>query len=131
MTNQIQNSNFKDKLIAVVGVSSDPNKYSHRIFRDLVENGYDVVGINPKGEDVLGKHIYKKISEMPKTPDLVITVVPPTVTEQIVKECGDLGIKNVWMQPGSESQAAIAKAKGYGIGVVANACFMRTNKIWD
>jgi len=62
--------------------------------------------------------------------DLVITVVPARVTERVVDECKELGIKEIWMQPGSESNAAIDKAKEYGISVVSNACFMVEEGIW-
>jgi len=117
------------KLIAVVGVSDDASKYGHRIFRDLVHMGYPVKGVNPKGGFVLGNNIYKSLSEIEKKPDLVITVVPPAATLLLVEECNKLGIKSIWMQPGSESQTAIEKAKTYGIKTVS-ACFMAVKGIW-
>lgn len=117
------------KLIAVVGVSGDASKYGHKIFRDLLNSGYPVKGVNPKGGFVLGSNIYKSLSELEKRPDLVITVVPPSVTEQVVEECNALGVKTVWMQPGSESRAAIEKAGTYGIKTIA-ACFMVVKGVW-
>jgi len=51
-------------------------------------------------------------------------VVPPKVTEKIVEECKDLGIKRVWMQPGSESEKAIKFCEEHGINVTYNACFL-------
>lgn len=116
-------------LIAVAGVSDDASKFGHRIFRDLISAGYPVEGVNPRGGFVLGRHIHKSLSEMEKKPDLVITVVHPDATEKIVEECNRLGIKNVWMQPGSESAAAIAKAGEYGIKTTA-ACFMVVKGVW-
>ncbi|MDT8286420.1 MAG: CoA-binding protein [Elusimicrobiales bacterium] len=116
-------------LIAVVGVSGDASKFGHRIFRDMLSAGYPVEGINPKGGFVLGRHIHKSLSEMEKKPDLVITVVHPQVTEKVVEECNRLGIKSVWMQPGSESAGAEAKAKEYGIKTTM-ACFMVKKGVW-
>ena len=116
-------------LIAVVGVSDDASKYGHKIFRDLLRAGFPVKGVNPKGGFVLGQNIYKSLSELEKKPDLVITVVHPAVTEKTVEECNKLGIKNVWMQPGSESQAAADKAGIYGIKTDIG-CFMVQKGVW-
>lgn len=116
-------------LIAVVGVSDDASKYGHKIFRDLLNAGYPVKGVNPKGGFVLGQQLYKSLSEMEKRPDLVITVVPPAATEKIVEECNALGIKQLWLQPGSESDAALEKAKAYGIKTTS-ACFMVAKGVW-
>jgi hypothetical protein len=117
------------KLIAVVGVSDDASKYGHKIFRDLLNAGFPVKGVNPKGGFVLGNNVYKSLSDLEKRPDLVITVVPPAVTERVVEECNALGVKTVWMQPGSESAAALEKAKTYGIKTVT-ACFMVNKGVW-
>jgi predicted CoA-binding protein len=116
-------------LIAVVGVSDDASKYGHKIFRDLLKAGFPVKGVNPKGGFVLGQNLYKNISDIEKKPDLVITVVPPAVTLQVVEACNKLGVKNVWMQPGSQSPAALEKAAVYGITAEAS-CFMVAKGVW-
>lgn len=118
------------KRIAVAGVSSDENKYGHRVFRDLIDAGYDVAGINPNDGKILGKKIYKSLTEMEYVPDVVITVVQPAVTEKIVAEAAAKGVKTIWMQPGSESQPAIDLARKHGIAVTYNACIMIANGIW-
>jgi len=117
------------KLIAVVGVSHDETKYGHRIFRDLYQAGYPVKGVNPKGGSVLGHDLYKSLSEIEKKPELVIAVVHPEATLLLVEECKKLGIKNLWLQPGSESSAVLEKAKAYGIKTVSS-CFMAVKGIW-
>jgi len=116
-------------LVAVVGVSGDASKYGHKIFRDLLNTGYPVKGINPKGGFVLGQQLYSSLEEIEKKPDLVITVVPPEATVKIIEQCNRLGIKTVWMQPGSESPAALEKARLYGIKTIT-ACFMVQKGIW-
>ena len=121
---------LKDKIIVVAGVSEREEKFGHRIFRDLRAAGFKVFGINPRGGELLGEKIYRDLKEVPVVPDLVITVVPSQVTERIVEECFELGVKEVWMQPGSDSQAAIDKAREYGITVTHNACFMVNHGIW-
>lgn len=120
----------KDKKIAVVGVSHKEDKFGFRIFRDLIKSGFDVRGVNPTDGLILGRKIYRNLKELEVIPDLVITVVPAQVTERIVEECRDIGIKEIWMQPGSESQTAIKKALEYGIAETHDACFMVVQGIW-
>lgn len=116
---------------AVVGVSQDTRKYGHRVFMALLESGYHVMGINPKGGFVAGHRVHPSLAELPERPDVVVTVVPPPVTEQIVATCGELGIMSVWMQPGSESETAIGVAQEHGITVVAHDCAMVRRKQWQ
>lgn len=120
---------YKKQYIAVVGVSADPHKYGHKVFRDLVGSGYNAVAINPRAEPVLGHTVYASLQNLPAVPDLVITVVPPAVTATIVEEAHALGVKHIWMQPGSESPEAVEKAKAYGMEAT-EACFMTLNGIW-
>jgi uncharacterized protein len=119
-----------DKLIAVVGVSSREDKIGYKIFKDLLSHGFQVKPVNPRGGEVLGQKVYKDLRDMEQVPDLVITVVVPEVTEKVVDICKSMGIRQIWMQPGSESEAAIKKARSYGIEVTSNACFMVQAKIW-
>jgi hypothetical protein len=120
----------KDKNICVVGVSHKEDKFGYRIFVDLIKAGFKVEGINPTGGEICGKKLYRNLGELPGKPDLVITVVPHQVTERIVEEIHGLGIKEIWMQPGSESELAIRKAENYAISVVHHSCFMREKGIW-
>ncbi len=121
--------NFKDKTIAVVGVSSNPLKYGYKIFIDLLKNGYKVYGINPNVKSIEGKTIYSDISSLPKKPDMVIMVIPPQAGESIIDECIKLKIEHIWFQPGSDSENLIKKAKENNIKTTT-ACFMVSNKIW-
>lgn len=114
----------KENVFAVVGVSKDPEKYGHQVFKDLKEAGYAVYPVNPHIDEVLGDRCYHSLSELPETPDVVDTVVPPAVTEKIVEECKELEIDKVWMQPGSESEKAIEFCEQNGIKVVHDACVM-------
>ncbi|MCX7641192.1 MAG: CoA-binding protein [Elusimicrobiales bacterium] len=120
---------MKDKKIAVVGVSSDPKKYGYKIFNDLLKNGYNVYGINPKINTFENQKIYPSLEDLPQIPDVVIIVIKPEIAKEIVKTCIKLGIKEIWFQPGSESTEAIELSKKAGIKTIT-ACFMINNKIW-
>ncbi len=124
MTDLIRDFLRKDNVFAVVGVSRNPDKYGHQVYRDLKEAGYKVYAVNPHIDEVLGDKCYHSLSELPVRPDVVDTVVPPKVTEEIVKECKELGIERVWMQPGSESERAIQFCRDNNIKVVHNVCVM-------
>lgn len=126
----MKSSSITGKRIAVIGVSDNEEKYGFRIFRDLVQQGLQVEGVNPKGGELLGKKIFTSLKAMDRQPDVVITVVPPAITEKIVDECAATGIGEIWMQPGSESDGAIKKAERYGLKVTHNACIMVVNGIW-
>jgi len=122
--------NYLKKDIAVIGVSNRQEKFGFKIFRDLLKAGFKVKGISPRKEEVLGNKIYRDLSELESVPDLVITVVPSSVTEQVVDLSIKLGVKEIWMQPGSESAQAINKAEAAGIKVTSSACFMVEMGIW-
>jgi predicted CoA-binding protein len=114
----------KKNIIAVVGASRDPEKYGHKVYKDLKAGGYKVFPVNPSATEVLGDKCFASLEELPVKPDVVDVVVPPKVTEEIVKTCKKLGIKKVWMQPGSESDAAIKFCKNNNINVIHGMCIM-------
>jgi len=113
---------------AVVGASNSPSKYGYKIFNVMNNNGYRVFGVNPKGGELFGQRLFPNLESLKnevKFNELVVdVVVPPEVTENIVKECKNLGISRVWLQPGSESKQAIEFCKNNGIGVVFDDCAM-------
>jgi predicted CoA-binding protein len=122
--------NHKQKYIAVVGVSENPDKFGHKIFKDLVNAKYKLDGINLNGGNLFGRKIYNDLKQLPSVPDTVVLVVHPEQSEIIVDECIELGIKEIWMQPGAESAAAIEKAKKAGIEIISNSCFMVREQVW-
>jgi len=123
-TNLIKEFLRKQNVFAVVGVSRNPAKYGHQVYKDLKEAGYVVYAVNPNIDEVLGDRCYHSLSELPEKPDVVDIVVPPKVTEKIVEECKELGIERVWMQPGSESVHAINFCEENDIKVVHDVCVM-------
>lgn len=114
----------QDNVFAVVGASRDPDKYGHRVYQDLKEAGYRVFPVNPRADRILGDKCYSRLEELPVKPDVVDIVVPPAVTDKIVRQCRQLDISRVWMQPGSESEAAIAYCQQQGIKVLHDVCVM-------
>ena len=114
----------KDNSVAIVGVSRDRKKWGYRIYRKLKPLFRKVYPVNLKYADIEGDKCYRELREIPEKPDLVITVVPPAVTERVVEICGDMNIGKLWMQPGSESEKAIKMCKERGIECMHGACFV-------
>ncbi|ODA38806.1 CoA-binding protein [Desulfosporosinus sp. BG] len=109
---------------AVVGVSSNSEKYGYRVYIKLKKAGYSVYAINPKLESIDGDRCYPSLAALPTKPDAVSIIVPPKITEQVIKDCIELGINRIWLQPGSESEEAIRNAEAHGITLIHNQCVL-------
>lgn len=118
----------KKNVIAVVGVSRSPEKYGHKVYKDLKSAGYKVYPINPNATEILGDRCYPDLKALPEKPALVCFVVPPEVTEEILGTCVEIGIRKVWMQPGAESEKAIEFCHSNGIELVYGTCIMLQRK---
>ena len=114
----------KKNTIAIVGVSTNPKKWGSKVFKALKSSDFTIYPLNPKYERIGRDVCYPDLKSLPRKPDVVITVVPPAITEQIVQECKNLRIHRVWMQPGSESENAINFCKENDIKVIYNVCFV-------
>lgn len=110
---------------AVVGASRSAQKYGFLVYRSIKVAGRMAYAVNPQADSVDGDRCYASLSDLPTVPDVVVMVAPPTVTEAAVGECARLGVRNVWMQPGAESAAAVDACRTAGITVVSGGpCIM-------
>lgn len=107
------------KRFAVVGASQDREKYGNKVLRVYKQNKLDVVPVNPTATEVEELTAYPDLPSVPGKVDGISIITPPRVTDQVVKQAIALGIKNIWMQPGAESQAAIDLAQHAGANVIA------------
>ena len=112
------------KKFAVVGATDNTEKYGNRIFKNLTKRGYEVYPVNPNLADIEGVKCYPTLAAIPVKVEVVDFVVPPNITESILKECKKLGLGNIWLQPGSESEAAIAFCRENNFKVVHDTCVM-------
>ena len=104
---------------AVAGASDDVNKYGYKVYSCYLQNGRKAYPINPRVEKILGNPSFKTIDSLPEKVESISIITPPQVTEKVVEEAIAAGVKNVWMQPGAESQSAIEKAEQAGLNVIA------------
>jgi predicted CoA-binding protein len=122
------------KKIAVVGVSDKRETGCNLNYKKFKDAGYQVYAVNPRITTYDGAPCYPDLKSLPEKPDAVFILASPKVTEQIVQQCVDLGIKHVWMhcmmgtKPGlaasmtSVSQSAVEMCKANGITVIPGAC---------
>ena len=122
------------KKIAVVGVSEKRETGCNAAYAKFKDNGYQVYGVNPHITTFKGDPCYASLKSIPEKVDAVFILTSPKVTDQIVQECVDLGIKHVWMhcmmgiKPGlaasmtSVSQSAVELCRANGITVIPGTC---------
>lgn len=117
------------KNIAVVGMSKNPEKDAHRIPKYLLDQGYNIIPVNPTADEILGRKCYKSIKDVPGEIDVLNIFRPSEFMPGIVDEAIERGkIKAVWMQLGTGNEQAEKKAEENGIKAVSNRCIMVEHK---
>ena len=113
------------KTIAVVGLSPDESKDSHRVAKYLQEHGFKIVPIYPKEETILGEKVYRSLAEVPFEIDMVNIFRKPDILPLVADACIARGdVKIFWAQKGIVNNEAAQKAKDAGMQVVQNMCTM-------
>jgi len=122
------------KKIAVVGVSDKRDTGCNLNYRKFKDTGYQVFAVNPRISEFEGDPCYPDLKSIPEKPDAVFILASPKVTDEIVQQCVDLGVKHVWMhcmmgtKPGlvqsmtSVSQDAVQMCRENGIQVIPGSC---------
>lgn len=113
------------KTIAIVGLSADATKDSHKVASYLQSKGYKIVPVYPKEEEILGEKVYRSLAEIPFAVDMVDIFRKPDVLDAIADACIARGdVKVFWAQKGIVNNAAAEKVKAAGMRVVQNQCSM-------
>jgi hypothetical protein len=112
------------KIIAVIGLSENPDKPSHYVPAYLQQQGYRIFPVNPTIQSVLGERSYASLTELPVKPDVVNVFRVPSQIPAIVDEMLTLGLKDLWVQQGIVNLDAAKRAEQGGIRVVMDRCIM-------
>ena len=122
------------KKIAVVGVSDKRETGCNMSYKKFKQAGYQVYAVNPRISIFEGDPCYPDLKSLPEKPEAVFILTNPKVTDQIVQQCVDLGVKHVWMhcmlgtKPGlatsmsSVSPEAVRMCRENGIAVIPGTC---------
>lgn len=116
------------KTIAVVGLSNDPEKPSHEVGSYLKEQGYRVIPVNPKEEEVLGERAYETVEQILEEVDVVDVFLRPEKTPEAAEAAVRAGAKTLWLQEGIESEEARRIAEEGGLAYVENRCLRKTHE---
>jgi uncharacterized protein len=117
-----------NKRIAVTGVSRNPKggHGSNIVYQRLRQRGYQVFAVNPNADTVEGDRCYPDLRSIPGGVEAVVIGTRPERAEATMRECAELGIRQVWMHrgpgPGSVSPAAAAYGRQHDIRVIAGGC---------
>lgn len=116
-----------NRRIAVTGVSRDPSGHGGNvIYQRLRERGYEVFAVNPNADTVEGDPAFMDLKSIPGGVDAVLIATRPSITEQTMRECVELGIDQVWMHralgAGSVSDEASAFGREHGVTVIDGGC---------
>lgn len=108
------------KVYGVVGASADRHKYGNKVLRCYLQNGYQAIPVNPKEKEIEGVPCVATVLDLPEEVTSISIITPPSVTEKVVDLAIQKGIRNIWMQPGAESSAAVSKCREHNINVIAD-----------
>lgn len=108
------------KKFAVVGASADRSKYGNKVLRCYQMHGLEAVPVNPKEKSIEGVDCVASVLQLTDDVESLSVITPPQVTEQVVEQAIVRGIRNIWMQPGAESQAAVDRCRESGVNVIAD-----------
>lgn len=130
---QIREILTKYKTIAVVGLSKEPEKDSHRVSAYMKQHGYRIIPINPFTDEVLGEKSYKSLLDIPaqiqKTIEIVDVFRPandvPPIVDQAIQLKASYGKPFVvWLQIGIVNEQAAEAARKAGLIVIMDKCIM-------
>ncbi|MBI4310908.1 MAG: CoA-binding protein [Chloroflexi bacterium] len=110
----------QSKVIAVVGLSPNADRDSHRVAKYLQSVGYKIIPVNPQVTEVLGEKSYPDLKSVPVPIDMVDIFRRSELVAPVVDEAIEVKAKFVWMQDGVVNEEAAEKARAAGIPVIMN-----------
>jgi len=116
------------RIIAMVGLSTDPSRPSHRVAKYLINHGYKVIPVNPGAQEILGTRSYSDMSSIPEPVEIVDIFRRSEEVMPIVDEAIKIGAKVVWMQEGVINEEAALRARDAGLLVVMDRCMLKEHE---
>jgi predicted CoA-binding protein len=110
-----------NKVVAVIGASSDRSKFGNKAVRAFAHQGYTVVPIHPKDAAIEGLKAYRSVLDVPGPIDMATMYLAPAVGMKVIEEVAQKGIPEVWLNPGADSPELADRARALGLKTVV-AC---------
>jgi uncharacterized protein len=109
-------------VIAVVGLSRDPNKDAHHVPARMQRAGWRVIPVNPHAAEILGERSYGRLEQIPEPVDLVNVFRPSEEAADVARQAAAIGAKALWLQLGIASPEARRIAEAAGMHYVEDRC---------
>jgi len=109
------------KSVVILGASANRNKFGNKSLRAYQHQGYAVYPVNSRETEIEGARVYKSVSEVPVRPDIITIYLAPEKLLPLLAEIAAKGCDELWLNPGSESDAVLAETERLGLKVV-RAC---------
>jgi len=109
------------RTIAIIGASNDPCKFGNKAVRAYLRQGYTVYPVNTNEERIEGLPAFRSIRDVPARPQTVSVYLPPALTLRVLPDIAAKGCDELWLNPGTESEAVLAEAGRLGLNVI-QAC---------
>jgi predicted CoA-binding protein len=107
--------------VVILGASADRSKFGNKALRAFRQRGYTVYPVNPKETEIEGVPVYQSISLVPVRPEMVSAYLSPPILLKLLGEIAAKGCDELWLNPGTESEAVLAEAQRLGLNIV-QAC---------
>jgi len=105
--------------VAIIGASDDRRKFGNKSVRAHLRAGYDVYPVNINGGTVEGLPVYASVKDVPvEKLDRVSVYLPPRVGLTVLDEIAEKGCKELWLNPGADSEEVVRKARSLGLNVI-------------
>jgi predicted CoA-binding protein len=115
------------RTIACVGVSSNPEKPSYGIFAYLLDQGYEMIPVNPGAPEIHGRKSFPDLASIPRKVDVAQVFRKPEDVPAVVEQAIRIGVMVVWMQEDVINPEAALTAEAAGLKVVMNRCMRKTH----
>src|SRR5687767_1613331 len=96
---------------AVAGASTDRAKFGNKALRTYLQHHMPVFVLHPTETTIEGQRCYRTLRDLPQVPHGLSIITPPRITERLVEEAAAAGVQRLWLQPGAESAAVLARAQ--------------------
>ena len=116
------------RIVAVVGLSANPDRPSYRVASYLKKNGYTIIPVNPNEKMIIDEVCYPSLSSIPGRVEIVAIFRKSEDVLPIVLEAIEIGASTIWMQEGVINEEAANKAKEAGLRVVMNKCMLKEHQ---
>ncbi len=101
--------------VAIVGASRDREKYGNKAVRAYHAHGHRVFPVNLREKEIEGLPAYRSVLDIPEKLDAVLVYVPPATTLRLLPELAKVSPKKLFLNPGSEDDAVVARAEVLGL----------------